>query len=361
MKYNNRWKELAVEKGVSIFGAGRFARDLALVLKNKGITVHAFLTSGQPVQAVLDGVSWHQVQENFLCNHPVWIGVFNYQEYSRYAALNLLLTKINPNVSIVWPQEYYGWLGDDLGFRFWLHPLDDYKNFEQDILKARSILLDNESKDIFDAILRFRSERNFFTKPPQPQKNLHYLPDWLRDFLSGQNVSALRFVDGGAFHGETLRELSNYASIERAWAFEPDLGSFMQMVQQMRDWPSQATLIPAGLSSRSGSVSFTPGDGESSRVNEQGTHHVPVVALDECLHQESINFIKLDVEGHEIAALSGARTTLQRNRPTLAIAGYHRWDDLWKIPNFIHSLDLNYRIRIGLHEFNTFETVFYAY
>ncbi len=50
---------------------------------------------------------------------------------------------------------------------------------------------------------------------------------------------------------------------------------------------------------------------------------VPVVRLDD-LHLDNIGFIKIDVEGHELAVLRGAADTLKRNRPTLLIEAEER-------------------------------------
>ena len=43
------------------------------------------------------------------------------------------------------------------------------------------------------------------------------------------------------------------------------------------------------------------------------------------------------------------------------LAGYHRRDDLWRIPAWISSLDLDYRLRFRIHAHNSFDAVFYAY
>ena len=55
------------------------------------------------------------------------------------------------------------------------------------------------------------------------------------------------------------------------------------------------------------------------------------------------SFIKIDVEGAELSVLAGAADTIAEYRPTLAIAAYHRPDDLVAIPEFIASLGVRYR------------------
>lgn len=62
-------------------------------------------------------------------------------------------------------------------------------------------------------------------------------------------------------------------------------------------------------------------------VDESGDEHIEVVALDNVEGVEQVDFIKLDVEGAEPFALEGARQTIKRDMPNLAICVYHDWDD----------------------------------
>ena len=50
---------------------------------------------------------------------------------------------------------------------------------------------------------------------------------------------------------------------------------------------------------------------------------------------EKINFLKLDVEGSEMATLRGARNSIDRFKPKLAISIYHKPDDFFEIINYI--------------------------
>lgn len=358
---DSAWHRATPEGGVHVFGAGGFARDLARALQARGVTVRGFLTSAAPSQPELDGCPVRVADAAALAQAPLWVGVFNRESHSDFASLRRFLQGLHADAHIVWPQAAYGWLQAELGFRFWLHPQHGYAGAAEAIADARRLFEDDASRADFDRVLAFRRDPATYAQSPPQQPGVQYLPDWLRAYLQAQGRGAMRIVDAGAYRGETLRELASLLPVEQAWTFEPDTGNHAALVQALSDWPTPATHVPAGLSDHAGFAAFTPGQGEASHFSPRGNHHVPVVALDRCLHLAPVNFIKLDVEGHELAALAGARATLQRERPTLAIAGYHRWDDLWRIPTFIAETGLGYRLRLGLHGHNSFDTVFYAY
>ncbi len=64
----------------------------------------------------------------------------------------------------------------------------------------------------------------------------------------------------------------------------------------------------------------TLSDTDGSRVD---TIEVQIMRLDD-LHIDNVGFVKIDVEGHELAVLRGAADTLKRNRPTLLIEAEER-------------------------------------
>jgi FkbM family methyltransferase len=65
---------------------------------------------------------------------------------------------------------------------------------------------------------------------------------------------------------------------------------------------------------------------------------VPLTTIDKLvgdLRLDRVDFIKMDIEGAEQRALAGARKTLAKYKPRLAIAGYHMPDDQTKIPGIV--------------------------
>lgn len=70
--------------------------------------------------------------------------------------------------------------------------------------------------------------------------------------------------------------------------------------------------------------------------------------------------IKMDVEGSELESLKGAKRTIQRDKPKLAICIYHKPEDMTEIPMFIKELVPEYRLYVRHHSNSDLETVLYA-
>jgi len=72
------------------------------------------------------------------------------------------------------------------------------------------------------------------------------------------------------------------------------------------------------------------------------------------------DYIKMDIEGYEQAALRGASRIMREFKPKLAISTYHRDSDLWEIPALILKLNPEYKIYFGHHSPKYWESVYYA-
>lgn len=102
---------------------------------------------------------------------------------------------------------------------------------------------------------------------------------------------------------------------------------------------------------------------EESHVVPQGTQKFESITIDQTVKNlglPRVDFIKMDIEGAEMMALRGARKTIERDLPNLAICVYHKLIDFYEIPQFIDSLGLGYVFHLQHSTVHGDETVVFA-
>jgi FkbM family methyltransferase len=119
----------------------------------------------------------------------------------------------------------------------------------------------------------------------------------------------------------------------------------------------RAVVYPKGVWDRDDSLVLNVNDANfaaNSVVMRWGpmhaTVHVPLTTIDKIvaeLNLPRVDFIKMDVEGAEVPAIAGARGTLARFKPRLAIATEHKPDDEFTIPAAVHNVRADYEMRCG--------------
>ena len=75
---------------------------------------------------------------------------------------------------------------------------------------------------------------------------------------------------------------------------------------------------------------------------------------------EKLDFVKMDIEGAELAALRGAEQSICRFKPDMAITVYHSLEDFWQIPQYLESLNLGYAFYLRHFTIHAEETVLFA-
>lgn len=197
--------------------------------------------------------------------------------------------------------------------------------------------------------------------------NRAYDAHYFRSGLFGLREDEI-FVDCGAAVGETVDHFLEMTeeSFRRLYAFEPDASNFAQLTERCARYRNQPFFSRISLRNQATGaedrvVSFEHGGGEGSRVLEAGGNgEMQMVRLDSAL-PDGATFLKLDVEGHELASLRGAERTIRECKPRIAVCAYHRDDDLLTIPEYLKSLNPDYRI--GLRHCNQvrFDTICFAF
>jgi FkbM family methyltransferase len=236
---------------------------------------------------------------------------------------------------------------------FWGAFKDEYKKNADKFLRIESLLSDDESLKTFRNIMDFRCTANI--------QHMHGYIDrqkqqYWEDFLCLQEDGEV-FVDVGSFDGFTTEEFikrcPNYRDV---YVFEPEKKN-LEVTRERLFKYNNIHFFEKGLSNEKGTVSFSTG-GSGSVISEQGTEEIEIDALDNCV-DDAVTYIKMDIEGAEGMAIDGARKTIQKNHPRLAICVYHKADCLWKIPEQIFSIRDDYDIYLRHYTEGVDETVMF--
>lgn len=174
-------------------------------------------------------------------------------------------------------------------------------------------------------------------------------------------------IDGGGCWGDTALYMASQGA-ERVYCFEFSEENLKILDQNLAANPKLAehiSLVKKALWSEDGaSLSFEAKGPATTLVNsEDGMEHAPTTTVDTLVEQmniQRIDFIKMDIEGAEMNALRGARKTIERFRPKLAITVYHRPEDLFTIPQFIKSIRADYDFYLDHFTSGVWETVLFA-
>ena len=194
---------------------------------------------------------------------------------------------------------------------------------------------------------------------------VHPIGDQYFDFdiikFKGQEA----FVDAGAFDLATSREFLGHCKRKNVagfvYAFEPDGISYEKCLKKISSEDiNNIQLINACLWSEKTSLSFEEEGTGSSAVSKKGKAFVKALPLDGLEQKKCVTFIKMDIEGAELNALRGARETILKNHPKLAICLYHKPEDIYDIPIYIKQLDPTYKLFIRHYSNYITETVLYA-
>ena len=145
------------------------------------------------------------------------------------------------------------------------------------------------------------------------------------------------YVDIGAYNGDTIREYLSFAgSCNKITAFEPDVRNYRKLIAFANDseintesfyniaaWNKKEDLT---FYSRSGRNSA----GTTSHKNAKSTT-VLADKVDNYI-SEKVDFINIDAEGSDRKVIEGLKDTINKYKPTISCAIYHRNEDFFDLP-----------------------------
>lgn len=342
-----------------LFGAGNFGRKALACLRGAGIEPLAFTDNssakwGQQVDG-LRVLSPRDAAEKFgpsaLFVVTIWsLGHFYLQTHGALKGLGC--TRITSSSGLRW--------------KFAAQMLPDYcqdlphRLYEQadEVRLAAALWADEASCREYLTHIRWRALGDLGALNPPVADESYFL-----DSLYGAQPGEV-FLDCGAYDGDTIRQfVLRNAAFKRVFAVEADPSNY----RRLTDW---LQTLESGISRRieplNLAVSATPGKlrfdatgGEGACLSEHGSVVVDCARIDDLLKGNEPTFIKMDIEGAEMDALRGANRTIG-SHPLLSICVYHRQNDLWRIPQLIHSLAPDYKFFLRAHDVDGWQLVCYA-
>lgn len=242
-----------------------------------------------------------------------------------------------------------------------------FQGHRNEVEFCKTKLWDEKSRDVYQSAVNYRMSHKRKDRPRYSRGDQYFPKDVI--YLGEEEV----FIDCGAYIGDTIQPFlkQTRGQFRRIVAFEPDRDNAnvirrvcakltgKRIKSGLSDSWGEIVIKEAAVSKESGSLIFEFGLGSGSKVSETGKS-IPALAIDDCQECCDATFIKMDIEGSEYDALLGAKKTIQKNHPKLAICIYHSDKDMVRILTLIDSWNLGYKFHVRHHAQKTAETVLYA-
>lgn len=175
-------------------------------------------------------------------------------------------------------------------------------------------------------------------------------------------------IDGGACYGDTALYFSNLVGDSgKVFAFEfvdENIAIFNQNIA-LNPHINNITLVKRPLYSNSSTIVSYDGVGGSARLEKDSAKNntITTLSIDDFMVESKIprmDFIKFDIEGSELEALKGAKNTIMKYKPKLAICLYHSFSHYTDIPIYLHSLVPEYEFYFDHFTLGVIESVLFA-
>lgn len=228
----------------------------------------------------------------------------------------------------------------------------DWELFEADWGDVFASLEDEPSRQTLLDLVRYRLTAN-----SQVMKDyaIRVKDQYFEPFL---DLRSEVFVDAGGFDGDTTEEFCRrYPDYRKVHLFEPskrNMSAAKVRLAAHRD----IVFHPEGLSDQVGAMTFDAEAGSASAVTSGAGEEVQMTTLDLAV-AEPVSFIKMDLEGWELAALAGCERHIRDHRPKLAIAVYHRASDFRTVWKYARSIHPDYKVYVRHYTQGWSETVMF--
>lgn len=160
--------------------------------------------------------------------------------------------------------------------------------------------------------------------------------------ISKANIRGKVIIDVGANIGDFALTCAALGA-KKVYAFEPVSDIYAKLQKNIQANQMEGVVVPVNLALGSSSGVTTL---EYCGLSNQ----IKICKLDDFLHGEKIDFIKMDVEGYEEDVLLGAADTIKKHKPILSFSAYHKPTDKVRLPEVVRSIRPDYHIKLNKYD-----------
>jgi FkbM family methyltransferase len=209
----------------------------------------------------------------------------------------------------------------------------------------------------FLAWRRLREEWNF-EPAPLPACSRFFIPE-VATVLRGDEI----LLDAGAHCGNVTETFLQHTkgAFRQIHAIEPDSFNRARLaatLQRLLPGDGRANVYDCALADHEGEALFHDGLDYASQLSGTGRRKVATRTIDAL--GISPTFIKLHLEGAELATLKGASHTLLESRPLIVATVYHNDDGIWRTAAWLMEALTGYRYLFRNHSWCGTGSVIYA-
>ena len=174
-------------------------------------------------------------------------------------------------------------------------------------------------------------------------------------------------VDAGGCWGDTALYFASLGA-DNIFSFEfiaSNLHIMKENIKLNHHLKNNITIVEKALWDISDMQMSYQDSGPSSKIANQDKYEnkIATITIDDLVKQmkiDKIDFIKMDIEGAEFKALTGASQTIRNFKPKLAISVYHKYDDLYRLPQLIKTIRSDYNFYLDYYTIIADEIILYA-
>lgn len=244
-----------------------------------------------------------------------------------------------------------------------------YLDNKETIEKCYNSLADAKSKKIYNNLLKYR-----YIRDPKLIKNLYESRNecYLDKLFINKYKEGL-YIDAGSYNADFITTLQNKVNIKDSnfYIFEPNKIFYKNIIENL-DKNIKYKIFDIALCDKDDKMEFMQIPTSTSHIinkkynaykntiSQNYISEVQTNKLDTIIKDEKVLGIKIDVEGAEYSLLKGATKTIKKDRPILLLAIYHKWEDMFRLQDYIMKLNLNYKFYIRHYSLSVAKTILYC-